>query len=167
MEQPLTLDFLQSQYTLHLHIEERIESEDRAILAQKFHYNKVLCFVNYIGLNPSRQSDVRTAHDTMDAAAAMTMALEFWSNINPYRATFKNLLLYLLEHTEGEIAMAVCDHLFKRANKVYADPFLITQLYKVVLGIIIYGLIPYTVNHLLVVRVICVCVCGRSGVGFV
>ncbi len=118
MEQPLTLDFLQSQYTLDLHIEDRIGSEDRAILAQKFHYKKILCFVGYIRLNPSRQSDVSTAHHTMGAAAAMTMALEFWSNMNPYIATFKNLLLHLLEQTEGEIAMAVCDHLFKRANKV-------------------------------------------------
>ncbi len=130
LEQPLTLDLLLSKYTLDLHIKKRIKPEDRAILAQKFHYKKTLCFVDYIGLNASRQSDVSTAQHQFGAAAAMTTALELWSSMNPYRATFKNLLLYLLEQTEGEIAEAVCDYLFKQANKVYADPSLITQLYK-------------------------------------
>ncbi len=118
MEQPLTLESLLSEYTPDLHIEERIKTEDRAILAQMFHIDKILCFGNRIGLVASRRSDVKTTHREFGTGEAMTKTLEFWSGINPYYATFKNLLLYLLDQKEGEIAVAVCDYLLKRANEV-------------------------------------------------
>ncbi len=119
MKQPLTLESLLSEYTLDSHIiQERIECEDRAILAQMFNSDKILRFVNHIELDPAGQSDVETARHEVSAGAAMTKALEFWCRINPLFATFENLLLYLLRHGEGEIAMAVCKYLFNRAKEV-------------------------------------------------
>ncbi len=119
MEQPLTLESLLSEYTLDLHIEERLKTEDRAILAQMFHIDKILFFGNQIGLAASQQSDVKTAHREFGTGEAMTKTLEFWNSINPFYATFKNLLLYLLDQREGGIAVAVCEYLLKkRANEV-------------------------------------------------
>ncbi len=122
MKHPLTLESLLSKYTLDSHIiqeiiQERIECEDRAIVALMFNFDKILRFVNHIELDPAEKCDVETARQ-VSTGAAMTKALEFWSRINPSFATFENLLLYLVHHGEGKIAMAVCKYLFERAKEV-------------------------------------------------
>ncbi len=134
MDRPLTLESLLSKYKLGLHITKEIKPEDRAILAQMFHMDNIICFFNQVGLTLAQKSDVECKF-ARSTEVAMIKALEFWSDKNPSSATYENLLLCVLQQRKASIAVAVCEYLSKQANEVCSFVLNYTTVYVGFLGV--------------------------------
>ncbi len=71
------------------------------------------------GLLPAEKEDVRRLRDFKTTDKSLKKALEIWRNRDPYKATFKNLLIILLdnEFLKGDVAKDVANYISNRSQK--------------------------------------------------
>ncbi len=71
------------------------------------------------GLLPAEKEDVRRLRDFETTDKSLKKALEIWRNRYPYKATFKNLLIILLdnEFLKGVVAKDVANYISNRSQK--------------------------------------------------
>ncbi len=80
-------------------------------------YNLAACFDNVdtyilkLGLLPGQQTDIKDLAFRWSTQLAMTEALKLWRAINPLDATFRALLIILLDLKRGDVAVSVCQYI--------------------------------------------------------
>ena len=83
-------------------------------------YNLAACFDNVdtyilkLGLLPGQQTDIKDLAFRWSTQLAMTEALKLWRAINPLDATFRALLIILLDLKRGDVAVSVCQYIADR-----------------------------------------------------
>ena len=74
-------------------------------------------YVEKLGLTPGQQTDVMRIQGFMNSTeAGMKVALRYWKKGNPYKATYRDLLLITLSLKKGDVAVRVCKCLINKGN---------------------------------------------------
>ena len=73
-------------------------------------------YVEKLGLTPGQQTDVRTQAFVNGVQTGMKLALKYWKKGNPYKATYRDLLLTTLSLKKGDVAVRVCKCLTNKGN---------------------------------------------------
>ena len=73
-------------------------------------------YVEKLGLTPGQQTDVRTQAFVNCIQTGMKLALKYWKKGNPYKATYRGLLLIPLSLKKGDVAVRVCKCLTNKGN---------------------------------------------------
>ena len=68
------------------------------------------------GLFPAEKADVKLQRILKGTKESAKQALEIWINRYPYKATFKNLLIILLDSEKGVVAKDVANYISKRIS---------------------------------------------------
>ena len=80
-------------------------------------YNLAGCFDNVenyldkLGLTAGQQTEVEDLAERRGIQIAMTKALKFWCQPNPFIATYRTLLEILLNLRRGDVAVKVCHYI--------------------------------------------------------
>ncbi len=83
-------------------------------------YNLAACFDNVdtyilkLGLLPGQQTDIKDLAFRQCTQIAMAEALKLWRAPNPLVATFRALLIILLDLKRGDVAVRVCQYIAHR-----------------------------------------------------
>ena len=83
-------------------------------------YNLAACFDNVdtyilkLGLLPGQQTDIKDLAFRQSTQVAMAEALKLWRAPNPLVATFRALLIILLDLKRGDVAVRVCQYIAHR-----------------------------------------------------
>ena len=83
-------------------------------------YNLAACFDNVdtyllkLELPPCQQTDIKDLAFRLSTQIAMAEALKLWRAPNPLVATFRALLIILLDLKRGDVAVRVCQYIVDR-----------------------------------------------------
>ncbi len=87
-------------------------------------YNLAACFDNVdtyilkLGLLPGQQTDIKDLAFRQSTQIAMAEALKLWRAPNPLVATFRALLIILLDLKRGDVAVRVCQYIAHRVPQL-------------------------------------------------
>ncbi len=98
-------------------LDELIQEEDCSHLARFF--EDVKEYVHLFGLSTDEKGDVLKESKTK---IAITLLLQAWVRLNHDVATFRELLLILIEQTKGEVARNVCEYLKQKHSTIEESP---------------------------------------------
>ena len=90
-------------------LDTEVEEADLPELAHCF--DNTEDYVEKFQLTSGQQTDVRNQSFVNGSHAGMKVALKYWRNKNPIKATFRALLLILLTILKGDVAVQVCKYL--------------------------------------------------------
>ena len=90
-------------------LDTEVEEADLPALARCF--DNTEDYVEKFQLTSGQQTDVRNQSFVNGSQAGMKVALKYWRNRNPIKATFRTLLLILLTILKGDVAVQVCKYL--------------------------------------------------------
>ncbi len=79
-------------------------------------FDNVENYLDQLGLTPSQQTDIHDLAVRQDIQTAMAKALKLWRAPNPFVATFRALLIILLDLKKGDVAVRVCQHIVKELH---------------------------------------------------
>ena len=106
----MSIDFLKRETNVtDDQLDQRLEEADLPEVAACFDNPEY--YVQILGLTPGQQTDVRTKAFVSGTHIGMMVALTYWRNKNPVKATFRALLLILLSLLKGDVAVRVCKYL--------------------------------------------------------
>ncbi len=93
-------------------LDQAIVEKDLSKIADLFDSVDDLC--EQFGLSKADMADVETQRILKGIKEAVKKALKSWRKQDPYKATFKNLLIILLDIKEGVVAKDVADYISNR-----------------------------------------------------
>ncbi len=93
-------------------VNQEITETDLPKIAVLFDSIDDLC--EQFGLLPAEKADVEQQRILKGTKEAVKKALKIWRNRYPYKATFKNLLIILLDSKKGVVAKDVADYISKK-----------------------------------------------------
>ncbi len=77
-------------------------------------FDNVDAYLSKLGLLPGQQTDIKDLALRRSTQIAMAEALKLWRAPNPFVATFRALLIILLDLKRGDVAVRVCQYIVDR-----------------------------------------------------
>ena len=97
-----------------------MEIEEADLLELAAYFDNIEYYLEMLGLTPGEQTDVRSCTNSSGTRFGMMLALKYWSNRDPFEATYRTLLLILLSLQKRDIAIRVFKYLsHKRKSIIY------------------------------------------------
>ncbi len=110
LDNRVTLQKLRRQYSLtDEQLNNEVEKSDIPYLAEYF--DGVRIYSSAMGLTPAEQADVKDLSHSKGTQVAMTECLILWKRHDPFTATYRALLEFLLRLRKEKTAEQVCQHL--------------------------------------------------------
>ena len=111
---PLTVEVLKEKIGLEdSDLDKQIVQTDFPSIAK--HFDEVEIYMYQFDLTSAEQADITNQRNTQ---AAIMMILKYWTEHNPYKATFRALVQKLLTLEKGNVAAAVCKYIKEEKKSI-------------------------------------------------
>ena len=101
--------------TSNCQLDTMIREEDLYDIAG--HFDCVENYLDRLRLTAGQQAQIEDLAERRDIQTAMTKALKYWRQPNPYIATYRTLLQILLDLKRGDVADRICQYITENIPK--------------------------------------------------